>query len=78
MVHESLIIILSAGGSPIDTDTLTAGQTLDVSASFSDSRGGPTVTCSATYTAVADRTIGCGPIEIGYQATTGTCVLICN
>ena len=30
MVHESLVIILSAGGSPIDADTLTAVAGVDV------------------------------------------------
>jgi hypothetical protein len=57
---------------------IKAGETLTVAATFSDPDGSGEISCTRTWTAIADQSIGCGPIEVGYQAYDGTCVLVCN
>ena len=62
----------------IALDALAAGDTLLVSATFTDGTGSAPVTCEQSFPAVAAGSLGCGPIEVFYQAALGTCVLVCN
>jgi len=57
---------------------LTTGSTLTVDASFANPDGTDAISCSRTWTAIGEGTIGCGPIEVGYQAYNDSCVIVCN
>jgi len=62
----------------IDVDGLDTGDTLVVSATFTDRTGAAPVTCEASYVAVAPHSLGCSPIEVFYQAVDCSCILVCN
>ena len=57
---------------------LNVGDYLKVGASFRDKNNKNTISCERTWTAIATQSIGCGPIEVYYQAYSNSCVIICN
>jgi hypothetical protein len=57
---------------------LSTGDTLAVDATFSNRDGSDAISCSRSWQAIGEGTIGCGPIEVGYQAFDDTCVIVCN
>jgi hypothetical protein len=62
--------------------TADVGQSVDVMATFQTKKdvkkGTVTAGCSQSYTVVSPGSIGCGPIEVYFQAVDDTCVIICN
>ncbi|MBX4189474.1 hypothetical protein KW785_02665 [Candidatus Parcubacteria bacterium] len=57
---------------------LMQGDLLKVDATFTDPDGGDAVSCTRTWTAIAEDNIGCGPIEVNYHPYDNSCSLICN